>query len=260
MTITRPALAVILCGTALLCRCNSPAQELADPRSNAIDPGALTTAPAFGNSAPSRRSSGLTPTEEAPPKAESSDESLTDWRPRFRIQLFGQNPNTGTAPDSATGLDLLAVPEVGSPVNPSDVRTSGEDLIMLSDNVSLDARKSSGGELLYSLSCPGRMILTADGVKISGRDCRLEDEELTIHNAEVITQQVTMQAARITLKLKLAGVAVNSVDSPPPTEKKVLTPVPDTIGESESSLIAPEKPNAGNPPPGPDPTDAPKEN
>jgi hypothetical protein len=245
MSITRPALAAFILGITPISLCEIVAQESADPRSNAIDPAALISAPAFGDSGPAIRSPGPAIKENQPPGPEWSSEKTEDWQPRFRIHLHQQLPNSATPENEAPDISSLTVPQIGSPVIPFDPASIEDEVELLSDNVSLDARKDLSGELLYSLSCKGRITLNMDGLKISGRDCSLAEGKMTIRNAEVITQRnLTLHADRITLVLALTGITVHNADAKIPSVDEKLMPIPDPIGEIEKDGAVPEQTTA----------------
>ena len=140
---------------------------------NPVDPAALNAPPAFGDSAPVEKKPVATPTEELPLQ-ESAPVAETEWKPRLRVVLVtkaatldksGLDDRGGDAPPYGPGLPLpntakRTANKMAAPVQPFAT--------LMCDDVTVDAKASETGELAYSVSCKGKVMLKIDDYTVTG--------------------------------------------------------------------------------------------
>ena len=208
---------------------------------NPIDPASLNAPPAFGDSAPVEKKPVATPNQELAP-VESSAVVGTEWKPKLRVVLVTKS---GT-PDKSLPYrareesqiffsdDSVSLPSVSLP---KDVKRTANKptapeqpfAILTCDEVTVDAKASASGELAYSFSCKGKVILEIDDYTVTGDSMSSDEGKLTITNALVKSNKATLTAEKMQIQLPIFGVRVESNSAEPNGGRDSLQPVPDAI-------------------------------
>jgi len=206
---------------------------------NPVDPASLNAPPAFGDSAPVERKPVKAVTQELAPQ-ETAPLMETEWKPKLRVVLLTKagsldapvpfQRNEKSQNFFSDDSDDFVPP-------PNDVKRTTNRMtapkqsfaILMCDEVNVDAKASEAGELVYSFSCKGKVILNIDDYTVTGDSISSPEGKLTITNAVVKSDKATLTAEKMQIQLPILGVRVEP-DSPDPIGSSgSLGPVPDAI-------------------------------
>ncbi len=205
---------------------------------NPVDPASLNAPPAFGDSAPVQKKPVETPTEGlAPPKSTAAGE--TEWTPKLRVVLVTQAGTLRKPIPYHRREETESIPFFSddSDRHPNDVKLPANKIvapvqpfvIMTCDEVTVDAKASASGELAYSFSCKGKVILEIDDYTVTGDSMSSDEGKLTITNVLVKSNKATLTAEKMQIQLPIFGVRVESNSAEPKGGRDSLPPVPDAI-------------------------------
>jgi len=183
---------------------------IADP----VDPASLNAPPAFGDSAPVEKKPVKALTQELAPQ-ETPPVMETEWKPKLRVVLVTEaatlgNPRSydrvGDAPWFRS--DSLVPNTVNPTANNRMVVHAQPFAILMCDEVTMDAKASETGELIYSVSCKGKVVLKIDHYTVTGDSMSSDEGKLTITNAVVKSNKATLTAEKMQIQLPILGVRV----------------------------------------------------
>ncbi len=203
-----------------------PANPVIDP----IDPASLNAPPAFGDSAPVE-----TPTQELALPPSAGDVEL-EWKPKLRVVLVTKAgtlarpvPYHRSAASGDFELDK-PVPSPNAAKRTANTMTAPKQpfAILMCDEVTVDAKASETGELAYSVSCKGRVLLKIDDYTVTGDSISSDEGKLTITNAVVKSSKATLTAEKMQIQLPIFGVKVEP-DSAEPGSSDSLKKIPDDM-------------------------------
>ncbi len=206
---------------------------------NPIDPASLNAPPAFGDSAPVKPQPVATPNQELAP-VESSAVVGTEWKPKLRVVLVTKSgtldkPLPYHRPDDSP---TFFTPDEGVPLPNTAKRTANKMTApvqpfatLMCDEVTVDAKASATGELAYSFSCKGKVILEIDDYTVTGDSMSSDEGKLTITNALVKSNKATLTAEKMQIQLPIFGVRVESNSAEPKGGRDSLQPVLDAISD-----------------------------
>ena len=208
---------------------------------NPIDPALLNAPPAFGDSAPVETKPVETPTQDLP-LSESSVLAEQKWQPKLRVVLVTKARSLGApVPNhrndkSQTFFSDDVVP-LPSGVNRTANRTNAPPqsfASLMCDEVTVDAKATETGELAYSISCRGKVMLQIDDYTVTGESISSDEGKLTITNAVVKSNKATLTAEKMQVQLPIFGVRVEPNSAEPHSAelnggRDSLQPIPDDI-------------------------------
>ena len=204
---------------------------------NPIDPASLNAPPAFGDSAPVDKKPLESPTQELSP-AESSAVAETEWKPKLRVVLVTK-AGTLDAPVPYHRAEKSQSFFSDDPDDfvppPNDVKRTTNKMtapkqpfaILMCDEVTMDAKASETGELAYSFSCKGKVILKIDDYTVTGDSISSDEGKLTITNAVVKSNKATLTAEKMQIQLPIFGVRVEPNSAEPNGSSDSLEQIPD---------------------------------
>ena len=241
----RLILGICLTGILLLNARSATAQQpkplSANPIiANPVDPASLNAPPAFGDSAPVQKKPVETPTEGlAAPKSTAAVE--TEWKPKLRVVLVTQAGTLDKPIPYHRREETESIPFFSddSDRHPNDVKLPANKIvapvqpfvIMTCDEVTVDAKASASGELAYSFSCKGKVILKIDDYTVTGDSMSSDEGKLTITNAVVKSNKATLTAEKMQIQLPIFGVRVEPDSAEPDGGRDSLQLVPDAISD-----------------------------
>ncbi|MBC7968049.1 MAG: hypothetical protein H7Z17_19235 [Fuerstia sp.] len=223
---------------------NSPSAIAQQPKplpatpviANPIDPASLNAPPAFGDSAPVEKKPVEPPTLQPEP-LESLAAAETVWKPKLRVVL---ETKSGTL-DKPTPYHRSAAPgafETDEPVPlPNAAKRAPNKIValvqpfatLMCDEVTVDAKASETGELAYSVSCKGKVMLKIDDYTVTGDSISSVEGKLTITNAVVKSNKATLTAEKMQIQLPIFGVHVERNSGELGGSGDSLDPIPDPI-------------------------------
>ena len=192
---------------------------IADP----VDPASLNAPPAFGVSAPVEKKPVETPIQE-PKLLESPAAAETVWKPKLRVVLVTKSgtldkPLPYHRPDDSP---TFFTPDEGVPLPNTAKRTANKMTApvqpfatLICDEVTVDAKASATGELAYSVSCKGKVILKIDDYTVTGDSISSDEGKLIITNAVVKSDKATLTAEKMQILLPILGVRVEPNSAAP---------------------------------------------
>ena len=205
---------------------------------NPIDPASLNAPPAFGDSAPVEPQPVATPNQELAP-VESSAVVGTEWKPKLRVVLVTKSGTPDKSLPYRAREESQAFFSDDSVSLPKDVKRTANKptaleqpfAILKCDEVTVDAKASASGELAYSFSCKGKVILKIDDYTVTGDSMSSGEGKLTITNAVVKSNKATLTAEKMQIQLPIFGVRVEPDTTEPNGGRDSLQPVPDAISD-----------------------------
>ncbi len=205
---------------------------------NPIDPASLNAPPAFGDSAPVEKKPVETPTEGlAAPKSTAAVE--TEWKPKLRVVLVTKSGTPDKSLPYRAREESQGFFSDDSVSLPKDVKRTANKptapeqpfAILTCDEVTMDAKASASGELAYSFSCKGKVILEIDDYTVTGDSMSSDEGKLTITNAVVKSNKATLTAEKMQIQLPIFGVRVEPDSAEPDGGRDSLQLVPDAISD-----------------------------
>lgn len=206
---------------------------------NPIDPASLNAPPAFGDSAPVEKKHVDAPTLQPGP-LESPVADETEWKPKLRVVLVTKSGTLAKSPPYHRGEESrpFFTPDEGVPLpnarnRPANKTSSPESplVILTCDEVTVDAKASETGELVYCVSCKGKVILQIDDYTVTGNSISSVEGKLTITNAVVKSNKATLTAEKMQIQLPILGVRVEPVSTEPNSSRDSLESIPNAINE-----------------------------
>jgi hypothetical protein len=143
------------------------------------------------------------------------------WQPKLQVVLT-------TKPRNATNVDAPALTDdTGdfdlnvAPVVHVTRQPATNTVILLCDDVSVNAGAAENGALTYSFSCKGKAALVFDGNRVTGDSISSSEGVLTINNAVIqIGEQASLKADTLQLTLSILGFQVQAANAEQHRTKK----------------------------------------
>lgn len=183
---------------------SATAQQPNPLSANPIDPASLNAPPAFGDSAPVEKKHVETPTLRSSP-LESFEVAVTVWKPKLRVVLVTKS-GTLDKPLPYHRSAALGDFETDEPVQLANAPKFAPNKIvapvqpfatLMCDEVTVDAKASETGELAYSVSCKGKVLLKIDDYTVTGDSISSVEGKLTITNAVFKSDKATLTAEKM---------------------------------------------------------------
>ncbi len=205
---------------------------------NPIDPASLNAPPAFGDSAPVEKKPVATPTQELAP-LESSAVVGTEWKPKLRVVLVTKSGTPDKSlpyraqEESQKFFSDDSVPLPNAAKRTVNTVTAPEQPLafLMCDEVMVDAKASETGELAYSVSCKGKVMLKIDDYIVTGDSITSDEGKLTITNAVVKSSKATLTAEKMQIQLPIFGVKVEPDSAEPKRSRDSDLPMPNANDE-----------------------------